>query len=175
MKATEILQDYGAIRKRTMELAAPLSAEDQQLQSMPDASPTKWHLAHTTWFFETFVLAPSDRRYRPFDERFGFLFNSYYESVGERVARPTRGLLSRPSLETVREYRAHVDAAMVGILTRGDLPATALSTLVLGLHHEQQHQELILTDIKHALWANPLRPAYRERDAAPSPAPSAAP
>src|SRR5262245_48516262 len=115
MKDTEILQAYGAIRKRTMDLAAPLSAEDQQLQSMADASPTKWHLAHTTWFFETFVLGPSDRSYRPFDGRFGFLFNSYYETVGKRVARPKRGLLSRPSLETVREYRIHVDTAMVRI------------------------------------------------------------
>ena len=157
---------YLEVRAATVALAAPLSPEDCQVQSMPDASPTKWHLAHTTWFFETFVLEPAGHgRYRPFHPRFGFLFNSYYESVGERPARAARGLLTRPSLDEVRSYRRAVDDAMLRLLEPGVDPALA-AVIVLGLHHEQQHQELVVTDIKHALHANPLAPAYRERPAA---------
>jgi ergothioneine biosynthesis protein EgtB len=155
-----LLDRYAVVRGATTALARPLSAEDQMVQSMPDASPTKWHLAHTSWFFETFVLGPHEPGYRPFDAHFAFLFNSYYEGIGPRIARDARGMLSRPSLEDVARYRRHVDDAVGRLLERqGDEPA--LVTLIeLGLHHEQQHQELILTDIKHALAANPLRPAY---------------
>jgi hypothetical protein len=131
---------------------------------MPDASPAKWHLAHTSWFFETFILSPELPGYRPFHPRFGYLFNSYYNAVGERHSRPHRGLLSRPTVEEVYQYRAHVDRHILDPLTDGDgrrLDALA-PRLDLGLHHEQQHQELILTDIKHALSGNPLRPAYHE-------------
>jgi ergothioneine biosynthesis protein EgtB len=155
--------DYLSVRARTVALAAPLSAEDQLIQSMPDASPTKWHLAHTTWFFETFVLTPFVAGYRPVDARYGFLFNSYYEGVGPRVERARRGQLSRPSLAEVQDYRRRIDAAMEQLLKRwppGDIPLAVTTTVVLGLHHEQQHQELLLTDIKHALGGQPLRPAY---------------
>jgi ergothioneine biosynthesis protein EgtB len=167
-----LLDDYTTVRARTVALAAPLSAEDQVLQSMPDASPTKWHLAHTTWFFETFVLGPFLAGYRPIDERYGFLFNSYYEGVGPRVERARRGQLSRPSLAEVQDYRRRVDAAMQRLLA-DDLPAEAAATVVLGLHHEQQHQELLLTDIKHALGGQPLRPAYLADLAGASRAPAA--
>lgn len=151
-------------RARTLALAAPLTAEDAQLQSMPDASPAKWHLAHTTWFFETLVLAPSLEGYLVFDEGWPRLFNSYYESLGPRHARPQRGLLSRPSLAEVLAYRAHVDAALADLLPQA--PAGAQRLIELGCHHEQQHQELLLTDILHAFSCNPLLPAY---DASPPP------
>lgn len=158
-----ILRDrFAAVRQASLALAERLSPEDQQVQSMPDVSPTKWHLAHITWFFETFLLQPRLPEHRPFDPRFGFLFNSYYEQVGERHPRPQRGLLSRPSLAEVLAYRAHIDAAMDRLIA--EAPAedwTALADLVeLGLNHEQQHQELILMDIKHVLSINPLAPAY---------------
>jgi ergothioneine biosynthesis protein EgtB len=161
--AAALARRYQLIRETTLALASPLTAEDCMVQSMPDASPVKWHLAHTSWFFETFVLAKGLPRYRKFHERFEYLYNSYYHSVGDRPARAERGLLSRPSLQEVRDYRAHVDQAMLRLLDAG-APATpsVLATATLGLHHEQQHQELILTDIKHALWSNPLRPAYRQ-------------
>jgi ergothioneine biosynthesis protein EgtB len=139
-------------------LAAPLSAEDMLVQSMPDASPTKWHLAHTTWFFEEFVLARFDPAHRWHDERWRFLFNSYYEAAGPRHPRPARGLLSRPSLEEVRAWRMRVDERILGVIQNAD--ETALALVLLGTHHEEQHQELLLTDAKHALAANPLRPAY---------------
>jgi ergothioneine biosynthesis protein EgtB len=154
-----LLDDYRAVRARTLALAAPLSAEDQMVQSMPDASSTKWHLAHTTWFFETFVLSPFVPGYRPVDERYAFLFNSYYEGVGPRLARARRGQLSRPSLAEVQDYRRRVDAAVERWLA-GDVPADRAATIELGLHHEQQHQELMLTDAKHALGMQPLQPAY---------------
>ncbi|HVW72269.1 MAG TPA: ergothioneine biosynthesis protein EgtB [Rhizomicrobium sp.] len=159
---SSLAQAYAAVRAHTEALTRPLSAEDSQLQSMPDASPAKWHLAHTSWFFETVILA-NRPGYKAFDPRLAYLFNSYYEALGPRHPRPRRGLLSRPSLEEVYAYRAHVDAAMAQACTDPALH----ELIVLGLHHEQQHQELILTDIKHAFFSNPLLPAYR--GAAPAP------
>ncbi len=151
--------EFDAVRAATLALAAPLTAEDQQVQSMPLASPTKWHLAHTTWFFETFVLAPFVAGYRPFDANYHYLFNSYYEALGERHPRPDRGLLTRPGLEEILRYREHVDAATGAVLSRD--PGDEVRRLVeLGCHHEQQHQELIVTDIKHMLGLNPLAPVY---------------
>ncbi|APW37887.1 sulfatase maturase [Rhodoferax koreense] len=160
------LRRYAEVRARSLALAAPLSAEDQCVQSMPDASPTKWHLAHTTWFFEAMVLVPHARDYRPFDARFFYLFNSYYEALGPRHPRAMRGLLTRPSVDEVLAYRAHVDAAMLGFM-RGcgeDRQAAVLPLITLGLHHEQQHQELLLTDVLHALSCNPMLPAYQSSD-----------
>jgi ergothioneine biosynthesis protein EgtB len=152
--------NYRTLRIATEQLAAPLSAEDCAIQSMPDASPVKWHLAHTSWFFETFVLAPHLPGYRPFHPSFRVLFNSYYNGIGEKHPRPRRGLLSRPSLEEVHAYRAHIDAAMVELMERGTLPSTITTLIELGLNHEQQHQELILTDVLHLFSCNPLKPAY---------------
>ncbi|HEY8925814.1 MAG TPA: ergothioneine biosynthesis protein EgtB [Polyangia bacterium] len=158
---------YRAVRARTVALAAPLSAEDQMVQSMPDASPTKWHLAHTTWFFETFVLGPNGAGHHVPDPSYAFLFNSYYEGVGPRVERARRGQLSRPSLAEVHEYRRRVDEAVEAWLDdRGEHHAGA-TTLELGLHHEQQHQELLLSDAKHALGLQPSRPAYRKASPGP--------
>jgi ergothioneine biosynthesis protein EgtB len=154
--AAELARRYRTVRARTEALCAPLSPEDQVVQSMPDASPAKWHLAHTTWFFETFVLAD-----RAFDPGFGFLFNSYYEAEGARVERARRGLLTRPPLDRVHAYRGDVDERVVNALARGALGDDVLAVLELGLHHEQQHQELILTDVKHLLGTQPLSPAYR--------------
>ncbi|MGE5466507.1 MAG: ergothioneine biosynthesis protein EgtB [Ignavibacteria bacterium] len=150
---------YAAIRSRTLALTEPLSAEDCCVQSMPDASPAKWHLAHTTWFFETFVLEAAERPFRPFEAAFRVLFNSYYNAVGARHPRPRRGMLTRPGLARVLDYRRDVDARMARLFARGDLPAALRELVVLGLHHEQQHQELILTDIKHLMSENPLLPA----------------
>jgi ergothioneine biosynthesis protein EgtB len=149
---------YRRVRDYTEALAAPLSPEDQVVQSMPDVSPTKWHRAHTTWFFETFLLGPSLPHYATFDAAYAFLFNSYYEAVGPRHPRPQRGLLSRPSVGDIARYRAHVDRAMHELIDECDEPAAAL--IELGLHHEQQHQELLLMDIKHVLSCNPTDPAY---------------
>ena len=150
---------FRQVRGRTTELCADLSAEDLQLQSMPDASPGKWHLAHTTWFFEQFVLG-RDSTYRPHDPAWNYLFNSYYQSVGPMHARPQRGMLSRPSLDEVRDYRQHIDEAVLTLLEHAD-DAELAALIELGVQHEQQHQELLLTDIKHAFWCNPLQPAYR--------------
>ncbi len=152
-----------AVRAWTRALAEPLSAEDQGAQSMPDASPTKWHLAHSSWFFEAVVLQPLAPGYRPFDARYGSLFNSYYESLGPRHPRPQRGLLTRPALAEVLAYRAHVDAALMRLAHEADDACwqRAAPLLELGAQHEQQHQELILTDILHLLSLNPLAPAYR--------------
>lgn len=152
---------YVAIRQRTETLAAPLSAEDQQVQSMPDTSPTKWHLAHTTWFFETFVLTAHLPGYETFDPDFAYLFNSYYEALGPRAVRAERGAMTRPSLERVRAYRRDVDEAMQRLLA-APTSADHEALIQLGLNHEQQHQELILSDIKHLLSLNPLAPAYAE-------------
>ncbi len=161
-----LLENFQQVRAHSLALAAPLSAEDQCVQSMPDTSPTKWHLAHTSWFFEAVVLQPHEPSYRPFDERFAFLFNSYYESLGPRHPRPQRGLLTRPSLEEVHAFRAHVDEAIADFTGHaGEQAWTAAAPLLeLGLQHEQQHQELILTDILHTLGCNPLLPAYRRAE-----------
>ena len=164
-----LLRQYRAVRAQSLKLAAPLSDEDMVVQSMPDASPTKWHLAHTTWFFETFILSTTPG-YRVFDEAFSFLFNSYYESLGPRQPRPQRGLITRPPVKAVLTYRRHVDAAMEALLSGPALSPELQSLLVLGFSHEQQHQELLLTDILHLMAQSPLRPAY---DAAlPAPATS---
>jgi ergothioneine biosynthesis protein EgtB len=164
---------FAEVRARTEALAAPLSPEDQTIQSMPDASPAKWHRAHTTWFFETFLLLPHLPGYRRHREEFGFLFNSYYEAAGPRHARPKRGMLTRPSSAEVGAYRSHVDAAMGALM--GDRSLGAPSELIeLGLHHEEQHQELLVTDALHALAQNPLcppfDPGWREPEAASGPA-----
>src|SRR6059058_6229836 len=163
LDAVQLLDRYAAVRRATERLCEPLSAEDLVVQSMPDASPAKWHLAHTTWFFETFVLSdPALAGYEPFDPRFNYLFNSYYESVGPRHPRPRRGLLTRPSAAEVYAYRAHVDAALAERLPRldGEEWERLRPVIELGINHEQQHQELIFTDIKHAFAQNPLQPAY---------------
>jgi ergothioneine biosynthesis protein EgtB len=158
-----LAERYRTVRSFTTALAAPLSDEDCVVQSMPDASPTKWHLAHTTWFFETFVLARANHDHRPYHPQFGFLFNSYYEAVGERHPRAARGMLTRPLLADVHRYREQIDGAMNDLLARSEtLTEEITSAITLGLHHEQQHQELILTDIQHALFQNPLRHAYRD-------------
>jgi ergothioneine biosynthesis protein EgtB len=158
-----LAKQYQTVRRWTERICEPLATEDYVVQSMPDASPVKWHLAHTSWFFETFVLAPHLPGYEPFHPLFAVLFNSYYNAVGPRWPRGQRGHLSRPTVAEVYAYRAHVDRAMAQLLQpgRNDLPAEILRTIVLGLNHEQQHQELILTDIKHVLAQNPLRPVYR--------------
>lgn len=158
-----IMRHYSRIRAHSLTLAAPLSAEDQCVQSMPDASPTKWHLAHTTWFFEAIVLGPHSHRYTPYDTRYFYLFNSYYETLGPRHPRPQRGLLTRPTLPEIYAYRQHVDAAMQHFIENcsNDMWANSGPLVILGLHHEQQHQELLLTDILHALSCNPLWPAYQ--------------
>jgi ergothioneine biosynthesis protein EgtB len=148
---------FAATRRLSLDLVATLSDADASGQSMPDASPAKWHLAHTSWFFETFVLRDHMPGYRLFDDRYAYLFNSYYEAEGPRHARPQRGLLTRPSLDEIRCWRAHVDAAVLGALP--DLPPAAHTLVELGIHHEQQHQELLLTDLKHLFAQNPLGPA----------------
>lgn len=166
-------QRYAAVRERSLDLAAPLSAEDCCVQSMPDASPVKWHLAHTSWFFDIFVLEPFERGFVPFRPEFRVLFNSYYNAVGERHPRPQRGLLTRPSLDEVRAYRAHVDAHMLALLAACGADARLAGLVELGVQHEQQHQELMLTDIKHLLSQNPLHPAYGAPAAAVDSAPDA--
>jgi ergothioneine biosynthesis protein EgtB len=155
-----LAQRYAQIRAQSLELAAPLSEADAQVQSMPDVSPTKWHLAHVTWFFETFILERHERGFKPFHPQYRVLFNSYYNQVGSQHPRPQRGLVSRPSLAEVKAYRAQVDQRMAALLSHAHDPA--IDALVeLGLQHEQQHQELLLTDIKHVLSCNPLAPVYR--------------
>src|SRR5271165_4133883 len=157
-----LLEKYLAVRQTSLRLCAPLSVEDHSLQSMPDASPAKWHLAHTTWFFETFVLSEYMDNYRPFQGKFRNLFNSYYNAVGDRPLRALRHVLSRPGLDEVHAYRHYVDEAMVHFLSDDLMPA-ALDLVSLGMNHEQQHQELVVTDVKNGLWTNPLRPAYRTK------------
>jgi ergothioneine biosynthesis protein EgtB len=156
------LEAFRTVRAETERRAAPLSAEDQNVQSMADASPAKWHRAHTTWFFEQFLLKAHAADYREFDERFGFLFNSYYVAAGPRHARPERGLITRPNAEEVAAYRVHIDAAVEQLLKSAD--AATLKKIIpiveIGLHHEQQHQELMLTDVLHAFAQNPTSPAY---------------
>jgi ergothioneine biosynthesis protein EgtB len=161
---------FEAVRGLSRAIAAPLSDADATIQPMPDASPAKWHLAHTTWFFETFVLRDHVSGYSPFDERYAFLFNSYYEGEGERHARPKRGMLSRPALGDLLDYRSHVDAAVLGALPK--LPEQACALVKLGLNHEQQHQELMLMDMLATFAENPLLPAIWEGgSSAPAPLP----
>jgi ergothioneine biosynthesis protein EgtB len=158
----ELVHRFDAVRARTLALAQPLSAEDQCVQSMPDASPTKWHLAHMSWFFETVVLQAFQPGYQTFDPKYLYLFNSYYEALGPRHPRPQRGLLTRPALTDIHAYRQHVNAAMLQFLASADEPIwqAAASLIELGLQHEEQHQELIQTDILHLLSCNPLLPPY---------------
>jgi ergothioneine biosynthesis protein EgtB len=157
-----LAERYCAVRRFTERLAAPLSAEDQVVQSMPDASPTAWHRAHTTWFFETFVLQRYVDGYEVVDPSYGFLFNSYYEAVGPRQPRPSRGMITRPGVAAIAAYRDEIDRRVLDLLS-GPHDAAAVPILTLGLHHEQQHQELLLMDIKHALSQNPTRPCYSPR------------
>lgn len=163
---TSLIQQYEAVRRFSDRLCQPLVTEDYCMQTMPDVSPPKWHLAHTTWFFETFLLLPYLAGYQVFHPQYGYLFNSYYEAVGARHPRAQRGLLSRPTVTEVYAYRAFVDEAMRSLLQQGTedgaIAAVISDLVMLGLHHEQQHQELLLTDLKHILATNPLRPAYRE-------------
>jgi ergothioneine biosynthesis protein EgtB len=159
--AQDLVEAFLTVRDETERRTAALTPEDQLIQSMPDASPAKWHLAHTSWFFETMVLAPNSSGYRLFDERFNFLFNSYYESVGARQPRPLRGLLTRPTLADVLAYREHIDFAMAQLF-RQEPSENVRKIIELGCHHEQQHQELLLTDILHLFAQNPLRPAYKD-------------
>ena len=173
--ATTLAERFRAVRALTESLCDGLETEDFVVQSMADVSPTKWHLAHTTWFWETFVLVPYAEGYALHDPRYPFLFNSYYVQAGPRHCRAQRGYLSRPTVADVFAYRAHVDAAMAAFLDTLDERERrdVAETVEIGLHHEQQHQELMLTDLKHVFAVNPLRPAYRERpaDAAPDPGP----
>jgi ergothioneine biosynthesis protein EgtB len=164
--AAQLAERFIGIRRATEALSEPLSDEDAVVQSMPDASPVKWHLAHTSWFFETFVLSRA-ANFSPFHPAYGYLFNSYYETVGARHPRPARGLLTRPSLDEVRAYRRSVDERVLTLLGAACAPEL-LGTVELGLHHEQQHQELVLTDVKHLFGSNPLKPAYRQRERAPA-------
>src|SRR5262249_37462977 len=161
-EAPALLERYLKIRRATERLCEPLALEDYVVQAMPDASPAKWHLAHVSWFFETFVLR-HDAGYRPLDDRYTVLFNSYYNGVGAQFARVARGTLSRPTVADVFAYRAHVDKAMAALFERADDLGPLAAVIELGLHHEQQHQELLVTDLKYNLGANPLRPPYRDR------------
>jgi ergothioneine biosynthesis protein EgtB len=168
------LESFRAVRAETERRAAFLSAEDQVVQSMPDASPTKWHRAHVTWFFEEFLLRKFAAGYKVFDESFAYLFNSYYVSAGPRHARPQRGMITRPGAAEVSAYRAHVDLAVAELIeTTNDL-APLVPIIEIGLNHEQQHQELLLTDILHAFSLNTTHPAYDPRWQWPQPAGGAA-
>jgi len=165
--ATIMAARHAAVRACTVQLASPLSAEDCCVQSMPDASPVKWHLAHTTWFFETFLLEQHEPNFRPFRPEFRVLFNSYYNGVGDKHPRAQRGLVTRPALEEVLAYRRNVDERMQILITHLAGNEAARNLVTLGLNHEQQHQELILTDVKHLLSMNPLKPRYRDPVATP--------
>ncbi len=162
-KSDTSIERFLGIRKFSEELCETLEPEDCVIQSMPDVSPTRWHLAHTTWFFETFILSKS-AEYQPYDSKFTYLFNSYYNAIGDQFPRPQRGLLSRPTVSDIFKYRGFVDEQMERLIadTGADELAPLLPIMEVGLHHEQQHQELMLTDIKHVLSCNPLYPAYRE-------------
>ena len=167
--AASLAGQYLSVRQQTDALTAPLSAEDQMVQSCPEASPAKWHLAHTSWFFETFILSSHLAGYQPLSTQFSDLFKSYYKAIGQQPEKALRNTISRPSLDEVRTYRAHVDEHMLKLLQSDAGAGDARKRVVLGLNHEQQHQELIVTDIKHGFWSNPLRPAYQPPTAAPSP------
>jgi ergothioneine biosynthesis protein EgtB len=159
---SSLQEQFEQVRQLSETLCAPLAIEDYVVQSMADVSPPKWHLAHTTWFFETFLLTPHLPGYKVFHPKFGYLFNSYYEAIGNRHPRAQRGLLTRPTVAEVYQYRAYVDQAMRSLLPQAIDHPDLHSLITLGLHHEQQHQELLMTDIKHILACNPLRPAYRD-------------
>jgi ergothioneine biosynthesis protein EgtB len=162
MEAGRLRERFAEVRALTLELARPLSAEDSCVQSMPDASPVKWHLAHTTWFFETFILEKVEGGFTPFTAAFRVLFNSYYNGIGEKHPRPQRGMLTRPPLADVLDYRSNVNRRIDDAFHEHGENSDFLALVELGLHHEQQHQELILTDMKHLLSLNPLQPVYRE-------------
>ncbi len=166
MHSGALADRFRQVRAATDALCRPLATDDYGIQSMPDASPAKWHMAHTSWFFEEFVLQPAIEGYQCFDAAFRYLFNSYYEAVGPRHSRPERGLLSRPTVDQVRAYRRCVDEKMQSLLERDSLTPELQNVVVLGLHHEQQHQELLLTDLKHMFSRNPLAPAYTTSPAA---------
>ena len=160
MSVFSLVEDYQKIRQRSTEICAPLRAEDYVVQPIVDVSPPKWHLGHTTWFFETFILRQSLEGYKEFNPLYNYVFNSYYEAEGARVIRTDRGNLSRPSVEEIFEYREYVDRCMLEFLNNNRLPATLSDLVILGLNHEQQHQELLISDIKYILGHNPLFPAY---------------
>ncbi len=162
-QADELAAAYRAVREASLALAEPLTDEDCQVQSMPDASPVKWHLAHVTWFFETFVLERFEAAFQPFDDSYRVLFNSYYQGIGERYPRPLRGLITHPTLAGVKRYRAAVDERIAALLASQPVTTEMAALITLGLHHEQQHQELILTDIKHALSFITTHPPYAKR------------
>ena len=161
-----IAQRYREIRSFTEQIVATLTPEDCIIQSMPDTSPMRWHMAHTTWFFETFIL-PLHRGYQVYDEQFNFLFNSYYNKVGDQFPRPQRGLMSRPSVDEIKQYRHYVDEKMIEFLSSDEVPEDLKYAIEVGLNHEQQHQELMLTDIKHVLSCNPILPTYQPSPMAP--------
>ena len=165
--AISLLSQYQQVRQLSDRICQPLETEDYVIQSMPDVSPPKWHLAHTTWFFETFLLVPHLPGYTVFHPQFGYLFNSYYEAVGARHPRHQRGLLSRPTVAEIYNYREHVDRSMASLLATASEDPQIAALVTLGLHHEQQHQELLLTDLKHILALNPLHPVYRDDLAVP--------
>jgi ergothioneine biosynthesis protein EgtB len=167
-EAALLTSHYSAVRQQTHALTAHLSAEDMMVQSCPEASPAKWHLAHTSWFFETFILSNHLSGYRPFHPKFRDLFNSYYNAVGQQPEKALRNTFSRPSLDEVRKYRAHIDEHMLKLLQSGAVAAEVRKLVTLGLNHEQQHQELLITDIKHGFWSNPLQPTYQPALAAAS-------
>ncbi|TVS10971.1 MAG: ergothioneine biosynthesis protein EgtB [Wenzhouxiangella sp.] len=176
MEGETLIEQFCRVRETTERMVAGLSPEDQNLQSMPDASPLKWHRAHTTWFFETFLLQAHAPSYRPFNEHYAYLFNSYYNGIGRQFPRTRRGLMSRPDSDEVGRYRGHVDEAVIGLLsaaTTGQLQTLA-EIVVLGLNHEQQHQELMVTDFKHALSFNPVAPAWTRVPEPTGPAPAQA-
>lgn len=163
--ASSLASQYTAVRHQTHTLTAHLSAEDMMVQSCPDASPAKWHLAHTSWFFETFILSSHLSGYKLFHPTFRDLFNSYYNAIGQQPEKALRNTFSRPGLEEIRKYRAHVDEQMLHLLQSGPLSSDVRKLVVLGLNHEQQHQELLVTDIKHGFWSNPLHPVYQPSNA----------
>ncbi|MGH8234142.1 MAG: ergothioneine biosynthesis protein EgtB [Rhodanobacteraceae bacterium] len=171
LESDAAVSEYQRVRDTSLSLCATLAPEDTVAQSMPDASPAKWHLAHTTWFFEQFLLAHFSSDYRRFSDGWDYLFNSYYQTVGPMHARPLRGLLTRPTLDEVREYRAYVDDAMRDLIPRRSDDPELQARVTLGLNHEQQHQELLLADIKHLFSVNPLQPVFRESVASPASAP----
>src|ERR1700728_4477736 len=172
--SSRLFEDFLRVRRQTEDLCRPLTPEDMMVQSCAEASPAKWHLAHTTWFFETFLLQEFLAGYREFHPDFRWLFNSYYNSVSDQPEKKLRASFSRPPVETIFSYRRHVREGMQRLLASNPGPEVT-ERIVLGLHHEQQHQELLATDIKHALWTNPLRPGYTQQDFHFAPANSSAP